>query len=65
MGCCDIKTRGIYDGEVSSTGYVVYEVLYTLERWCRWGSILDTETVDGVHKMQAGILHDMEEFSNT
>ena len=59
VGCSAANTRGIYYGTVSSFGKIAYKVLDTLELWCIWGSKIDIETVDGVHEIRYGILHNM------
>ena len=62
MVCSAIKSRGIHDGTVISSGKVVYYVLDTLERWCRRVRIVANKTVDILHKIRAIILKDVEYF---
>ena len=59
MGGSSVKARGIHDGTVRSAGKLVDEVINTLEHWCTWGITIARETVEGVHDIRAGILHNM------
>ena len=54
-----VQARGIHDGTVRSAGKLVDEVINTLEHWCTWGITIARETVEGVHDIRAGILHNM------
>ena len=64
MGCSAIINREMHYGGLRETDKVVYNLIDNLKLWCRWGRIVSRETVDCVHNIRAGILHNMEDFSN-
>ena len=64
MGCSAIKSKMIHYGMVRASWKVAYEVLDTLECWCRWGRIVARKTVDGAHEIGAGILDYVYIFYN-
>ena len=59
VGCSEVKARGINYCIVRAFVKVAYEVLDTLELWCRWISSIAIETVDGAHEIRVGTLHHM------
>ena len=64
MGCSAFKAIWIHDGTVRASVQVVDEVLNNLENWYRWVISMVRETFGSVNEIRAGVLHNMENFSN-
>ena len=59
MGCSAIKAIGIHNVTARAAVKVLDEVIDTLEHWCRWDISIARETVEGVHYIRVGILHNI------
>ena len=64
MCCSATKARGIHDGTVREAVHIADEVLHALEIWCIWVSSMARETVYIIHEIRAGILYNMDNFTN-
>ena len=64
MGCSAIRADRIHEATVRAYVRVADEMLDTSKCWYIWGRIVAQETVYIVQKIRAGVLHNMENFSN-
>ena len=61
--CSSNKPRGIHDDMARESCKVADEVIEILKIYCRWGSSIYRETVDGIHNIMAGIFYNINMYN--